>query len=70
MFQNPVMSKGILRLDEGVRQILDPAFLLVHCKRQKEQPGASRDAGQDSRERFLGVHFWRISSQSLSNQSI
>lgn len=51
------MSKGILRLDEGVRQMLDPSFLLVHCKRQKEQAGASRNAGQVSRERFLGVHF-------------
>lgn len=70
MFQNPVMSKDILRLAEGVRQELDPSFLLVHYKRQKEQPGASRNAGQVSRERFLGVHFWRISSQSLSNNSI
>lgn len=51
------MSKGILRLDEGVRQMLDPSFLLVHCKRQKEQADASRNAGQVSREGFLGVHF-------------
>lgn len=56
MFQNPVMSKDILRLCEGVRQKLDPSFLLARCRKQKGQAGASRKAGQFSKECFLGMH--------------
>lgn len=46
MFQNPVMSKDILMLDESVRQKLDPSFLLAHWRKQKGQVSASRKAGQ------------------------
>jgi len=56
IFQNSVISKDILKLDEGVRQKLDPSFLLAHCRKQKGQAGASRKAGQIPKERFLGMH--------------
>lgn len=70
MFQNPVMSKDILRLDEGVRQKLGPSFLLARCRKQKGQATASRKAGWVPKEAFPGVHLWSISRQDLLSNSI
>ena len=49
------MSEDILKLHEGVRQKLDPSFLLAHCRKQKGQSGASRKPGQVPKEHLLGV---------------
>lgn len=70
MFQNPVISKDILRLDEGVRQKLDPSFLLAHCRKQKGQATASRKAGQVPKDTFPGARLRSISRQDLLSNSI